>query len=117
MWFILQHFFPIGLVWILITIFTGSRDEDQSYREALICTCGLAAISMIFSWFLPEQFALLRYPIQVIALFFLVERVCESSRATTWRIIIWYVVISLIYLLAVNVITDFLRQPVEFQAP
>jgi hypothetical protein len=48
MWFILQHFFPIGLVWILITIFTGSRDEDQSYREALICTCGLAAISMIF---------------------------------------------------------------------
>jgi hypothetical protein len=70
MWFILQHFFPIGLVWILITIFTGSRDEDQSYREALICTCGLAAISMIFSWFLPEQIALLRYPYKLSLYFF-----------------------------------------------
>jgi hypothetical protein len=85
-------------VWILIVIFTGSRDEEQSYREALICASGLAAISMIFAWFLPDQIALLRYPIQVIALFFLVDRVCESSRATTWRITIWHVVISLFFL-------------------
>ncbi len=93
MWFILQHFLPLGLVWVLIVIFTGSRDEDQSYREALICASGLAVISMIFAWFLPDQITLLRYPIQVIALFFLVDRVCECSRATTWRITIWYVVI------------------------
>ena len=117
MWFILQHFLPLGLVWVLIVIFTGSRDEDQSYREALICASGLAVISMIFAWFLPDQITLLRYPIQVIALFFLVDRVCECSRATTWRITIWYVVISLFFLIAMNVISDILRQPVEFRPP
>jgi hypothetical protein len=70
MYFILQHFLPLVPLWLLIVIFTGSRDSTQSYREALLCACGLAAISMIFAWMIPHPFTGWRYPVQCVALFF-----------------------------------------------
>jgi hypothetical protein len=106
MWFILQHFVPLGLLWVLIVIFTGSRDSEQSYREALICACGRAV---------PMPYELLRYPVQLVALFFLVDRVCECSRSVTWRILIWYVVISVGFAMAFSLVADLLRQPVEWK--
>lgn len=115
MWFLLQHFVPLGLIWVLIVIFTGSRDSDQSYREALICASGLAVISMIFAWVVPAPYNLLRYPVQLVALFFLVDRVCECSRSVTWRILIWYVVISVGFAILFSLVADFLRQPVEWK--
>jgi hypothetical protein len=113
--FIIQHFAPLALLWVLIVIFTGSRDSTQSYREALLCACGLAAISMIFAWMVPMPVKLLRYPAQVVALFFLVDRICECSRAVTWRIVIWYVVITVGFALLFSLVADILKQPVDWQ--
>lgn len=113
MYFILQHFIPLGLLWILIVILTGSRDEEQSYREALICTAGAAFVSMIFTWFVPHPWILLRYPLQLIVLFFLVDKVCGCNRGITWRILIWYVLFALVF----KGIIYILRQPVEAQLP
>jgi hypothetical protein len=115
--FILQHFSPLLLVWLLIVIFTGSRDHMHSYREALICTVGLAAISMIFAWVIPSPYHLLRFPVQVFALFFLIERVCECARATTWRIVIWYAALSILFALSFHAFSEFIKQPVEWHAP
>ncbi len=111
--FILQHLSPLALLWVLIVVITGSRDNEQSYREALICTLGLAVISMIFTWCIPSPFNLLCFPVQLVALYFLVDRVCECSVSTTWRIIIWYAVLSLLFWLLFEVISHFLRQPVD----
>lgn len=115
MYFIIQHFLPLLPLWVLIVIFTGSRDSDQSYREALLCACGLAAISMIFVWAVPMPYKLLRYPVQVVALFFLVDRICECSRAVTWRILIWYVVLTVGFALLFSLVADILKQPVDWQ--
>ena len=111
--FILQHFSPLLLLWVLIVIFTGSRDDEQSYREALICTVGLAVISMVFAWLVPSPFNLLRFPVQLVALYFLVDRVCECSVATIWRIIIWYVVLSVLFWLLFEAFSHFISQPVD----
>lgn len=113
--FILQHFAPLTLLWLLIVIFTGSRDDEQSYREALICAIGLAAISMFFTWVLPAPVRLLRFPVQLVAMFFLVDRVCQCARATTWRIVIWYAVITILFWLFFSLFSDLISQPVDFQ--
>jgi hypothetical protein len=104
--FLFSHLSPLLLVWLLIVIFTGSRDSEQSYREALICTIGLAVISIIFSFFVPYPYKLIRFPLQVVALYFLIDRICGCSIATTWRIIIWYVVLTLVF----GVLFYFFRQ-------
>lgn len=117
MWLLLKHFIPLLPLWVLIAILTGSRDSNQSYREALICAAGLALISIIFSWFLPPSIGLLRYPVQWFALFHLVDRVCQCSRATTWRIVIYYIAITIFFTLAMVFIADIISQPVEFQSP
>jgi hypothetical protein len=111
--FILQHLSPLALLWVLIVVLTGSRDAEQSYREALLCTVGLAVISMIFSWLVPSPFNLLRFPVQLVALYFLVDRVCECSVSSTWRILIWFAVVSLLFWLLFGAISKFLRQPVD----
>lgn len=117
MWLLLKHFLPLLPLWVLIAILTGSRDSNQSYREALICAAGLAVISIIFSWFLPSSISHLRYPVQWFALFHLVDRVCQCNRSTTWRIVIYYIVITIFFMLAMRFITDAISQPVEFKAP
>lgn len=98
-------------------IFTKSLDNEQSHREALICAVVLAAISMMFAWFVPSPFDLLRIPVQLVALYFLFDRVFECSRATTWRIIIWYFVLTVMFKLLLGVVVHLLRQPVDYQVP
>jgi hypothetical protein len=95
--FIISHLTSLPLLWVLIVYFTRSLDNKQSFREAFICTLGLAVISMIFAWFVFVPFNLLRFPVQMVALYFLIDRVCECSVATTWRIVIWYLVISVTF--------------------
>ena len=107
--FIISHLAAFPLLWVLILYFTRSLDNKQSFREAFICTLGLAVISMIFTWFVPFPLNLLRFPVQMVALYFLIDRVCECSFATTWRIVIWYVVISVTF----AVMFSFLRRMMD----
>ena len=79
-------FFDIALLWFFIVLFTRSTNADQSLTETFIVIIGVM-LSGFIAWLLIGPAALL---IQIIALYFLVDKVCGWDRRTTLKICGWY---------------------------
>ena len=92
--YIVGPFIQVALLWFLITVFTDSRDSSQSLRETWIVILGVFIVGVFSKLLLGEILGSLTFLIDVVALYFLVEKICEPRRGKTIRICIWYFVLS-----------------------
>ena len=88
-------FLDLGILWSLIVLFTGSIDEEQSYRETWIVIFGVMIVGIVFRSVLSESLRPLATPFQLVALYYLVDWSCGTDRKTTLKICGWYLVASL----------------------
>ena len=86
----------LGVLWFLITFFTGSTNSDQSLRETIIVIFGVGIVQMVCGLALPGGFELLSIPVSLGALYFLVGWSCETDRRTTIKICAWYMLVALL---------------------
>jgi hypothetical protein len=94
----------LGILWLLIVLFTRSTDSEQSYREAFIVVFGVMIVGMVSSFFLGEWFAIIP---TLVALYYLVDWACGDERRVTIKICGWYLVASI----ATHASMIFLAQP------
>jgi len=88
-------FLDLGILWFLITLFTGSIDSERSFREAWIVAFGVKIIGFVCHAILDKAWAPLSVVVELGVLYFLVERVCETERRATLKICGWYLAICL----------------------
>jgi hypothetical protein len=88
-------FLDLGILWFLIVLFTGSIDEEQSYRETWIVIFGVMIVGLVLRSVLSESLRPLATPFQLVALYYLVDWSCGTDRKTTLKICGWYLVASL----------------------
>ena len=87
-------FFQVGILWFLITLFTGSTDSSQSLRETWIVIFGMLIVGLLTRFLLPGVLGYFAVLIDIVALYFLVDKVCGANRKITIRICAWYFGIS-----------------------
>jgi len=87
-------FFQVGILWFLITLFSGSTNSDQSLRETWIVVIGMLIVGLLTRFLLPDLLSFAAILIDIVALYFLVDKVCGTSRKATIRICAWYLGIS-----------------------
>jgi hypothetical protein len=97
----------IGILWFLIVLFTGSIDADQSYRKTCIVIFGVMIVGLVFRSLLGDSLQPVATPLQLVALFYLVDWSCGTDRRTTLKICGWYLVASV----AISVGFYFLSRP------
>lgn len=83
-------FLQVGILWFLITLFTGSTNSDQSLRETWIVVIGMLIVGLLTRFLLPGVLGFASVLINVVALYVLVDKVCGASRKATIRICVWY---------------------------
>lgn len=96
----LNIWIELGLLWWLITYFTGSLDAGESYREAWIVIFGVMLVSLVANAALGEAGGIFALPLKVLALYYLIGWACDTDRKTTRRICGWYLLGSLAVRLA-----------------
>jgi hypothetical protein len=87
-------FLDIGILWLLIVLFTDAIDAEGSYRETWIVIIGVKAVGLASSLLLAVSMRQLVIPFQLVALYFLLDWSCGTDRRTTLKICGWYLVAS-----------------------
>lgn len=100
----LGTFLHLGILWFLITLFTDSTNAEQSYRETSIVIFGVMTIGVFFQLFLGSS--LLAIPVQLGALYYLVDWACGCDRRITLKICGWYLAASL----TINIVIRYLTR-------
>ena len=93
---IIELFFQVGILWLLITIFTNSVDSSRSLRETWIVIIGMMLFGLISRWFLADLLGVFTGLLDLVALYFLIDKVCGQSRKVTLKICGWYLGISIL---------------------
>jgi hypothetical protein len=83
----------LTLLWILIALFNKSGHPELDQREAQIVVMGVAIVGIIAWLLFGRIFRPAPALLQLVALFILVERVCETDRPTTIRICGYYLLV------------------------
>jgi len=83
-------FFQVGILWLLITLFTRSTSSSQSLRETWIVILGMMIFGFFSRWFLDDIFGPLTGLLNIAWLYFLIDKVCRQSRKVTLKICGWY---------------------------
>jgi hypothetical protein len=86
----------VAILWFLITLFTRSTSSSQSLTETWIVVIGMLMVGMLSRWLLEDLLGPFTFVVNVVALYFLVDKVCGTSRAVTIRICAWYFGLSLL---------------------
>ncbi len=89
-------FLSVGVLWFLITLFTGSTDSSQSLRETWIVVIGMLIVSLLSRLLLGGILGPFTVVINIAALYLLIDKVCGASRKTTIKICAWYCGISFV---------------------
>lgn len=103
---IFSLFIQVGILWFLITLFTGSRNSSQSLRETWIVIIGMMIIGILSRLLLGGILGPLLILVDIVTLYFLVDKVCEESQKTTIKICAWYFGLSLLIGLAFSVLAS-----------
>ncbi len=99
----LGTFLELGILWFLITLFTDSTNAEQSYRETSIVIFGVMTIGVFFKLLLPDNPLVI--PVQLAALYYLVDWSCGCDRKITLKICGWYLLTSLTVSVSVYYLT------------
>ena len=85
-------FLNLGVLWVIVILFTESTDAERSYLEVWVVIFGVLLAGLFATFLLPSGFEVLGVVAQAIALFFLVEWSCGTDRRATWKICGTYLV-------------------------
>lgn len=84
----------VTILWFLITLFTRSTNSSQTLTESWIVVIGMLIANLLIKLLLGGLPVLIGRILSVIILYFMVDKICGTSKQTTMRICIWYFVIS-----------------------
>ena len=98
-----------ALIWLLITLFSRSTNSTQTLRETWIVVIGMSAVRLVTFLLFGSFLGLLTFVIDVVVLYFLVDKVCELNRRVTIKICVWYTIIVFL----IGVVSIILSIPVD----
>jgi len=98
-----------ALIWLLITLFSRSTNSSQTLRETWVVVIGMSAVRLVTFLLFGGFLGLLTFVIDVVVLYFLVDKVCELNRRATVKICVWYVIVVFL----IGVVTNILSIPVD----
>jgi len=105
-------FLQVGILWFLITLYSRSTNSASSLRETWIVVIGVMIVGLLARLILGGILGPFVGLINIVALYYLIDKVCGLSREATRKICIWYVV-SLIIL---SILGYILSIPVDSNA-
>ena len=89
---IFNLFLQVGILWFLITLYSRSTNSASSLRETWIVVIGVMIVGLVARWILGGILGPFVGLISIVALYYLVDKVCGLSQKATKKICIWYVV-------------------------
>lgn len=89
-------FFQVGILWLLITIFTESTNSSQSLRETWIVIIGMMMVGTLNRWLLYAHLGFFTVVLEIAALYNLIDKVCGVSQKATLKICGWYLGLSIL---------------------
>ena len=95
----------IGILWFLITFFTGSTNSSHSFNLAWIVIFGMLIVGLITKILLSGIIGPFTAVVDIAALYILVDKVCGTPQKVTLKICAWYLGISIVLALFVAVMT------------
>ena len=98
----------VSVIWLLIVVFTGSKNSEQDQRTAWIIAVTIWGMGFFCSLLLPGIMELLAFPIQMLAFGYLLEKFAETERRVTVKICCAY----LGFLLLLNLCYWLLSRPI-----
>lgn len=87
---IIGIFLSVAILWFLITLFTGSRNAEQSLRETWIVMFGVMLVGIVSRLFLAQYLGPFTALLQIATLYLLIDWVCGCSRKATLKICGYY---------------------------
>lgn len=84
----------VGILWFLITLFSRSTNSSQALTETWIVVIGMLIVGILTRLFLSGRLGPFTAIIDIAALYWLVDKVCGTSRKVTFKICGWYFGIS-----------------------
>lgn len=106
--YIFSFFIQVGVLWFLITLYSGSHNSSASLRETWIVIIGVAIVSMLSRMLLGGVIGPLAGLVSLAALYVLVDKVCGLSRRNTIKICVWYLAVMIL----VRIVGSVLSTPV-----
>lgn len=107
--FMFGLFLQVGILWFLITLYSGSTNSSSSLRETWIVLIGMAIVGIVSRLLLQDILGVFTGIISIVALYFLVDKVCGLARKNTIKICVWYFLISFF----VSIVGRILATPVN----
>lgn len=89
-------FLQVGILWFLITLFTGQTNASVSLTETWIVMIGMMIVGVLTRLLLAPFLGPFVVLIDAGALYLLVDKVCGTARKTTLKICGWYLGISFV---------------------
>jgi hypothetical protein len=86
--------FNVGILWFLITLFTRQTNSTVSLGETWMVIIGAMVVGIVSRLLLGGVLGPFVVIIDIIALYFLVDKVCGTPKQTTFKICGWYLGIS-----------------------
>lgn len=83
-------FISVGLLWILLLIYSPTTDANQSRIETWSVVLAMQILRIIGGFVLIPFIGPLFIFVEVVALYFLVTKICDLDRSRTLRICFWY---------------------------
>lgn len=99
----------VAVIWLLIVVFTGSKNSEQDQRTAWIIAMGIWGCGFLCGFLLPGIMELLGIPIQMLLFGYLLEKFAGTDRRTTVKICCAYLGFMLLF----NVFFWLLSRPVS----
>jgi hypothetical protein len=82
--------FQVSLLWFLITLFTRQTNSSQSYTESIIVIIGYIVASILVSLLLGNLLGIFTIFVTGVLLYFIIDKVCGTSRRDTIKICAWF---------------------------
>jgi hypothetical protein len=106
--YVINLFLQVGVLWFLITFYSRSTNSSSTLRETWIVIIGMIIVGFFSRLLLGGLLGPFTGILSLIALYFLVEKICDLSRKSTIKICVFYVVIMILF----GIVGSILAMPV-----
>lgn len=76
-----------GTLWFLLVLFHEGSNFDAQEQQALAIILVVSLVGWVANLLLPDGFGPVALLLQVVALYFAVDKLCGYSTRTTWKIV------------------------------
>ncbi len=94
MFLVLDNIISASLLWLLLTLFSRSQNSSQNLTESWIVIFAMLIIDWVLRLTVAPFIGSFTALIHMVALYFVIAKVCDLDRGRTIRICVWYFLIS-----------------------